>query len=206
VEIAEEFVEVEGCSSVQDNFYESNLQLDAERQEEDNHVGSTIDYDCDWENIVDEMPNMPLKTFRESKDWIQLLVNDANVKDSRYRCKHCFEYASRAGINKNHLSSLATKEGVLHESYKKNQVEISKHASKPGHQQVMTYINTKNTNFFKSLDASKKITAEKNENPEIKITAKVFRTVFLNVRNHGSYNQLADLIRLQQLNFGSSEM
>ena len=144
---------------------------------------------------------IPLKTFQDAYEWIELVVNKDDPFKSRYRCEYCHAYAEKV-VSKNQSSNMA-KKGVLYLDYKKNFDKIKLHSMKSGHQKVLIYINI-NKNVFKSIDVSKSMSEQSND-LQTRITAKVMRSISMNVKHHGSYEQMSDIL-FQKLNFCQGEI
>ena len=86
--IEDENVE-EFCTQNDDNLYTSTVDVQEASHGRQPKSGRIREYDCNWEEILKKNDLIPLKTFRDASEWIELVVNKDDPAQSRYRCKYC---------------------------------------------------------------------------------------------------------------------
>lgn len=103
-------------------------------------------YRNDWIDKIEKHQKhlLPLTTIKRNKKWFQYIYNENSPKDSRYRCRICFNYYDAFGLPKHSKSALANEEGQLRSDKDKNWETISKHATTAGyyHHKILTLIKS----------------------------------------------------------------
>lgn len=141
---------------------------------------------------------IPLKTVLKSKIWFEYLYNQDHPENSTYRCRLCYRNYDKFGLNKSHKSVLAFKEGVLKSTYKKNWDMIANHTSTKSHQSVIESLRElKRKRIRTDFD---RIQKETERNELLKITAKMIRTVYVEIKANIPFISHPQIVLLQEYN------
>lgn len=71
------------------------------------------------------------------RTWFGYIYYEKNPESSRYRCRLCYQYGSELYKVAQQIPNIATKDGDLNNSYKKNNEKIRKHSTSVMHKEVI---------------------------------------------------------------------
>lgn len=87
---------------------------------------------------------MPIEEIVKHKNWFEYVFNEASPSRSTFRCRLCFNYYDKFGLENRYKSALANEEGTLKSDKYENKKAIREHATIPGHQTVIQVLQEKN--------------------------------------------------------------
>ena len=140
----------------------------------------------------DQPKLIPVKEFKDAKDWIEYLPNEAKPWFSRMRCKLCHLNVPTYGADKLIISPWATDEGELKNRLggtHGNKQAIKDHAENPTHLKIIE--RKKEEQIVAAYDGISFI-----EQMDLLVTTQVMSTVYLAVKKMGaSFASIEHLIQ-----------
>lgn len=86
---------------------------------------------------------IPVDEVEKHKIWFEYLFNEAEPEKSTYRCRLCFKYYDKFGLQKQHKNALADENGALRKYKYDNKKCIAEHANIPGHKAIVQTLQEK---------------------------------------------------------------
>lgn len=97
------------------------------------------DFRDEWkETIMKHQSSLiPYDAVEKNKHWFEYVLNSANPERSTYRCKLCYRYYDKFGLEQRYKNALAFPEGTLKFQKHTNKQILSEHSSSPGHKTIV---------------------------------------------------------------------
>ncbi len=160
-------------------------------------------YQRAWNRLMstyqsDKLPVEYISNYHQN--WFELVVNEANKALSTFRCFVCSRWYDTLVGRPNHKPLVAHPDGVLHETQDKNRKAILEH-SKGVHNEVLQKLQLRlsEKNLPMSMVA---LQARQNvaSNRKFEITAKMFRSVYLETKLNIPLDSHQAIVTMQRLN------
>ena len=120
----------------------------------------------------------------ENRDWINWIKNLQDPRQSRFNCYPCSKTKPFNQMRDNEYSEMASRQGILYDSYGENNKAIKRHANSKGHERVVEEIHKHDVG--KVLDSLADLIATKGTNHWTESTRNVMIAVNYEISIHNS--------------------
>lgn len=86
---------------------------------------------------------IPVDEVVKHKVWFEYLFNEEEPVKSTYRCRLCFKYFDKFGLQKQYKNAFADEKGTLKKYKADNKKFIAAHGNIPGHQAIVQILQEK---------------------------------------------------------------
>lgn len=143
---------------------------------------------------------LPIDLIKSHKNWFEYLFDDDDPTHSRYRCRLCSKYFAEFGLPSDGANEFAVKGGVLKPSRQGNEDAINGHAFTREHRNTIQILEERKLremeDDFRRIDSLEE-TADDNR---LQVTARMFRTVYVEVKKNIPFESHPDLVAVQTMN------
>lgn len=94
---------------------------------------------------------IPYDTVANNKNWFEYVVNTNAPESSTFRCKLCYKYYDKFGLEARYKNALAYPEGTLKFQKHTNKQIISEHSNCPGHTTIVQILQRQHVKRLGSL-------------------------------------------------------
>lgn len=143
---------------------------------------------------------LPIELIKSQKSWFEYLINEGDPKNSRYRCRLCAKYSEEFGFPSENANEFASKDGLLKPLKRSNEDAIKEHPFTGEHRNIVQILEERKLgemeNDFRQIEALD----ETVDDNILQVTARMFRTVYVEVKKNILFEAHPDLITLQTMN------
>lgn len=155
-----------------------------------------------WLSSIEKHQKQLISTVTVSKNqnWFEYLEDKQQPSMSRYRCRLCAKYYSEFQLPSNRRPAVANKEGVLHNSKKKNQETIAEHGKSLSHTTIISNLKARAFKKQRTTFFNEQRTDEQRNDKYLEVTSRMIRTVFIVNKLSLPFSDHNALVTLQKIN------
>lgn len=149
---------------------------------------------------------LPIAMILQNKKWFELLPDDDEPRNTKFRCRLCSKYVHEAGVRVQHQPLVSNPAGVsVDPDIETNSDRIRDHASSAGHTKVIAWLKQRELDQIrKRLADAQKRTEEANQGT-MQVTARMVRAVYAEAKMNIpfiSHNTLVQVLKLNGADMG----
>jgi hypothetical protein len=168
---------------------------------------STCFFQNRWINLINDNQRDLISTETikrpEIKRWFQYNYNENHPRNSTYSCRLCLKYAPELYKSHQQIPNIAKPKGHLIkdrvDSKKRNNEYIRNHDKSTTHSDVIKFLKRRKRDSMPELILQMQKKKDLEQNDELKVTARLMRTVYVEILADVAFNQHQRFVNLQRI-------